>query len=302
MVVPSAVELIPVDEVLNEIDFDHLMARIDLNAVLARVDIDALLKEVDIDALISRVDVDDVVQRIDVDRLMERLNIAEIIKRAQVDAIVSATAGGLGKRFLDLVRRQLVGMDIILTRIVDRVLHRQVPEPAFEDNSVTGQISGGATRLGAFFADLLLVSVAYTLGLAIGSFMASLFVGHDVNVQAQHEGIWYIIGIVAVATIYQWSCLIIAGRTIGHALAGLRVTAPDGSPIGPAATTRRVLVYPFSFVLGLGLIGIVTGRRHRALHDMAAPSLVRYDWGDRSASMPAPLTHYLERAGVKVRA
>jgi uncharacterized RDD family membrane protein YckC len=130
--------------------------------------------------------------------------------------------------------------------------------------------------------------------------MGSLFVGHDLKLAANHEGIWYIVGIVGLATVYQWSCLIIAGRTVGMALAGLRATAPNGSPIGPAAATRRVLVFPFSFVLGLGLIGIVTGRRHRALHDIAAPSLVRYDWGDRTAAMPAPLTHYLERAGVRL--
>ena len=56
-----------------------------------------------------------------------------------------------------------------------------------------------------------------------------------------------------------------------------------------------MLVYPFSFILGLGLIGIVVGKHRKALHDWAAGSTVRYDWGDRPAELPAPLTAWLRR-------
>ena len=297
-VVPRAVELFPIDEVLAEIDLDQLLARIDLNALLTHVDIDALLKTVDLDAVLARMDIDEVVQRIDVDRLMERVNISEIIQRAQVDAIVVATAGGLGKRTLDLVRRQLVGIDIILDRVVDRILRRRVAEPVSEDGSVTGQLAGGASRLAAFLIDFAIVSVVFAGAVAIGSFLGSLFVGHDLQ---PASGVWDVVGFVVLGGLYQWISLVVAGRTPGRTLAGVRVTAPDGSPIGLRAATRRVLVYPFSFVLGLGLIGIVTGRSHRALHDFAAPSVVRYDWGDRPAVMPAPLTRYLERAGVALQ-
>jgi len=52
---------------------------------------------------------------------------------------------------------------------------------------------------------------------------------------------------------------------------------------------------PFSFVLGLGLIGIVVGRRNRALHDVAAPSVVCCDWGGRPAEMPAPIARFPSR-------
>ncbi len=54
----------------------------------------------------------------------------------------------------------------------------------------------------------------------------------------------------------------------------------------------RVLVYPFSFILGLGLIPIVTARSHRALHDKAAHTLVLYDWGDGDIER-SPLTRWL---------
>ena len=36
-------------------------------------------------------------------------------------------------------------------------------------------------------------------------------------------------------------------------------------------------------------------RRRRALQDVAARSAVVYDWGDRPAALPAPLTRYLDR-------
>jgi uncharacterized RDD family membrane protein YckC len=86
------------------------------------------------------------------------------------------------------------------------------------------------------------------------------------------------------------------------AICGVRVTAPDGAPLHAGQAFKRTIVFPFSFILGLGLIGIVYGKRHRALHDVAAPSIVRYDWGDNPAAMPAPLTQFLERRGVEMPA
>ncbi len=296
---PRAIEAIDLDEVLGEIDLDHLLAHIDVDALLARIDLDALLRRVDVDGLIQRVDVDAIVQRVDVEVLMGRINIGDIVRRAQVDAIVSATAGSLGNRLLDLVRRQLVGLDTILTRIVDRVLRRRVDEPVSRDGTFTGQIAGGASRLAGFLIDVGVISVTYSLIVALAGFVASLFVGHTIRPQ-NAGGLWHILAYAGFSGLYQWLSLVIAGRTFGRAVAGLRVAAPDGSPLRLAAATKRVLVYPFSFVLGLGLIGIVTSRRHRALHDIAAPSLVFYDWGDRPAAMPAPLTRFLERQGIEL--
>ncbi len=290
VVVPRAVESIDLNQVLGEIDLDH---------VLDRVDVDALLRHVDVNQLLDRVDVDALLRHVDVEALMDRVDIGGIVRRAQVDAIVSATAGGLGNRVLDLVRRQLVGLDIIVTRLVDRLLRRRVEEPVSEDGSFTGQIAGGASRLAAFLIDVAIEGGAFAAGVAVAYFLASLFVGHDVS-PTGGDGLWRILALLSLAGLYQWVSLLVAGRTIGRAMAGLRVTAPDGTPLGPTAATRRVLVYPFSFLLGLGLVGVVVSRRHRALHDIAAPSLVRYDWGDRPAEMPAPITQFLRRQGVKL--
>jgi uncharacterized RDD family membrane protein YckC len=40
-------------------------------------------------------------------------------------------------------------------------------------------------------------------------------------------------------------------------------------------------VLPFSFVLGLGFVGLVFGRRRRALHDVAAGTIVVSDYVSR---------------------
>jgi hypothetical protein len=56
---------------------------------------------------------------------------------------------------------------------------------------------------------------------------------------------------------------------------------------------------PVSFLLlGLGLVGIVTGREHRALHDVVAGSAVVVDFGDRPAELPGPLSRFLARQDV----
>ena len=49
-------------------------------------------------------------------------------------------------------------------------------------------------------------------------------------------------------------------------------------------------------LFGIGLFMIVVQREHRSLHDLIAKTCVVYDWGDRSAEMPGPLSEFLNRA------
>src|SRR5262249_47821070 len=174
---------------------------------------------------------------------------------------------------------------------------RRVELPETAGGSVSGQLSGGASRLTAYLLDLAIVSVLGTIVIWVTRFMISVFTSHDLQL-TDASGVWYAVGDAALFGVYMWILLVLFGRTGGMAFVGVRVTADDESPLGVGATTVRVLVYPFSFILGLGLVGIVIGRRHRALHDVAAHSVVRYDWGDRAAEMPAPLTQLLTDRGV----
>jgi hypothetical protein len=48
----------------------------------------------------------------------------------------------------------------------------------------------------------------------------------------------------------------------------------------------RALVFPLSFLLlGLGFLGILVQREHRALHDLIAGSAVIYAWDARAARL-----------------
>ena len=77
--------------------------------------------------------------------------------------------------------------------------------------------------------------------------------------------------------LYFFTCWALAAKTPGMALAGLRVTRRDGTPLGSRHAAIRALVFPLSFIAGLGLIGVVIGREHRALHDVAADTVVLYE-------------------------
>jgi uncharacterized RDD family membrane protein YckC len=48
----------------------------------------------------------------------------------------------------------------------------------------------------------------------------------------------------------------------------------------------RVCAFPLSVIpLGLGFVPIVTGREHRALHDLIAGTAVVYAWDARAARL-----------------
>jgi uncharacterized RDD family membrane protein YckC len=83
---------------------------------------------------------------------------------------------------------------------------------------------------------------------------------------------------------------------MSQALVGLKVVRTDGSPLKPGAAAIRTVVLPFSFLLfGIGALMALVDRRRRALQDVAAGSAVVYDWGDRPAALPAPLTKFLDK-------
>jgi uncharacterized RDD family membrane protein YckC len=95
---------------------------------------------------------------------------------------------------------------------------------------------------------------------------------------------------------YFWFSQALTGRTISQALVGLKVIRSDGEPLSPGAAAIRTIVLPFSFLFfGVGALMALVDRRRRALQDVAAGSSVVYDWGDRPAALPAPITRFLDR-------
>jgi uncharacterized RDD family membrane protein YckC len=153
------------------------------------------------------------------------------------------------------------------------------------------------TRLIAFAVDAMVVTVLFSLAVAGFNLVADLVVSGRAPSDGENGLIWFI-AFAVWAFLYSSISLAIAGRTPGKSLIGLRVVTRTGGPMTPRQAIVRTLTLPVSFaILGLGLLGIVVGKEHRALHDVFAGTAVVYDWGDRPAELPTPLSRFLTRKG-----
>lgn len=297
-----------IDRLLDRVDVDRLLDRVDVNRLLDGVDVDRLLTRVDVDALVARVDVNAVVQRVDIEAITARAKVGEMVARGTTEFAGST---------LDVLRRQAVGLDTLIIRFVDRLLGRDpdtqpkgppglVPEPAAAEPEapsrplravISGFYAGPISRLVAYLIDTFVASTGF--GLLAGAIVSAI---NDVfGVQLEWD--WQA-GIVGLSTfslwlfLYFWLGVAIAGKTLGMGIVGIKIVSNDGRPISPGHAAIRVLMMPVSIVTVAGLLGIVFDRDQRTLHDLAAKTAVVYDWGDRPAELPAPLSAWLADHGV----
>ncbi len=159
---------------------------------------------------------------------------------------------------------------------------------------VSGHYAGVVTRAAALVLDWFILTTL--LGVLAGIAAAVVVFVTPWEIPTAKQGLAWLAVLAAWAFLYFTLSLTIAGKTPGMALVGLKVVERDGSPLQPRAAFVRVLAMPLSFVLfGLGLAWAFFDRERRTLHDIIAGTVVVYDWGDRSAEMPAPLTRWLQR-------
>lgn len=127
------VDVVPIEEIIEQVDVDALLERVDVNRLLDRVDVDRLL------------------DRVDIDRLLARVDLEELVQRAGIPDVVADTTGQLAGRTLDVARRQVVGLDTVVSGIVDRLLRRRGPAPVgppalVGPAAVAGQPGAGEVR------------------------------------------------------------------------------------------------------------------------------------------------------------
>lgn len=150
--------------------------------------------------------------------------------------------------------------------------------------SAQGNYAGVVSRFLAYVVDLGVSTGVFALGLAVISLAAQVVTGHTVT--------WHRSDVVVAVVFagwqffyygYSWAA---SGRTFGMAVLGVRVVRADGAHLETWRGFLRALVFPLSFLFfGLGLLGILVGRRHRALHDLIAGSAVIYAWDARAARL-----------------
>jgi uncharacterized RDD family membrane protein YckC len=150
--------------------------------------------------------------------------------------------------------------------------------------SCQGHYAGSVSRFTAYVIDLAVSSGVFSLALAAISYCVHIVIGHSVS--------WNRSNIVVAVIFAGWQFLYfgyswaVSGRTFGMAALGICVVAADGSVLKPRPAIVRALVFPLSFLLfGLGFIGILVQREHRALHDLIAGTAVVYAWDARAARL-----------------
>lgn len=82
--------------------------------------------------------------------------------------------------------------------------------------------------------------------------------------------------------VYVIAFWLLADRTIGQAVLGLRVVRTDGQSLKLGAAVRRVIGYYVSFfALFIGFLWILLDDRRQGWHDKLADTVVVYDWDAR---------------------
>jgi uncharacterized RDD family membrane protein YckC len=312
---------VDVNGLLDRVEVDPLLQRADVDALLERVDVQRLLDRIDLDQVIGRLDVDAVVDRIDLERMLGAVDLEALVRRAGIPELVAESTGQVAGSALDLGRRQLVGLDVGIGRLLQRLLRRdpdalppgpprlvadertsiRPPEPgearAKARVEVSGFYAGPVSRLAAFAADVALATSSFTVVSAAVSWVLSTLFGVELGTVDRWAALWAA-AFFGWLFLYWWVSSAIAGRTPIMTLAGLRIVARDGTPLRPGLALVRTMLLPASLLFfGLGGLWMVVDRERRGLHDLVARSTVVYDWGGRPAEMPTPLARWIAEHG-----
>jgi uncharacterized RDD family membrane protein YckC len=306
---------------LDRIDVDRLLHRVDVDAVLDRVQVQRLLDRIDLDRVASRLDIDAVAERIDLERMLGAVDLEQLVRRAGIPELVAESTGQVAGSALDLGRRQLVGLDVGVSRVLQRILRRDPdalpagPPSLVADEQaaiappdpgearvkarveVSGFYAGPVSRLAAFAADVALATSAFTVISAAVSWVLSTLFGVELGTVDRRAALWAVAFILWLFLYWSVSSAV-AGRTPCMTLAGLRIVSRDGTPLRPGFALVRTALLPASLVFfGLGGLWMVVDRERRGFHDLVARSAVVYDWGGRPAEMPTPLARWIAAHG-----
>ncbi len=249
----------PVDRLLGAVPFDAVLRQIDVQAILDRIDLNALLDEVD------------------VNRLVDRIDVAQLLEQVDVGGLIVESTKGIAGRSLDAIRLAAARLDVALEHLVNRALRRapEETEPSTRD-ALQGRSAGAVSRFTAGLLDLVFSSLLLTALIATIVAVADLLVGSKVVLHLPAAfGIPATTVWLALYFVVSWA---VPARTPAMAVFGLLVTRGDGTKLGWGRSLIRVSLLPFSLLIGIGLLGVVVGRRRRALQDVLADTRIVYDW------------------------
>jgi len=147
-----------------------------------------------------------------------------------------------------------------------------------------GHYAGALSRLLAYGADLLVITVIYVGALALLEFAINTATPWHVNFESGYG--WVLVGQFIWAAIYFGGSWVIFARSPGMSLLGLRIVRADGSTLDRRHALIRLVAFPLGFLTcGLGFLGIILGRTHQAIYDRIARTAVVYDWDAEAAKL-----------------
>lgn len=154
-----------------------------------------------------------------------------------------------------------------------------------DDTSKVGHYAGSISRAAAYVIDVAVSSTVFGLTVTATVLLTNLVLGTDLSSDSLPAWVWAG-GYLAWLALYYGYCWAAAAKTPGMALVGIRIVRRNGAELSPARGIVRMLAFPLSFLtFGIGFVGIVIGREHRALHDVIADTTIVYDWDARAARL-----------------
>jgi uncharacterized RDD family membrane protein YckC len=148
-----------------------------------------------------------------------------------------------------------------------------------------GHYAGPVTRALAYIVDVSIAVIVFEVTVAVCVYLVDLVTHADVQTQDVPTWLAALVfgGWLFVYFGGSWAA---SGKTAGMALVGVRVVSGDGTPLERWRGLLRAPALGLSLMtFGIGLVGIVVGRRHRGLQDVLVGSVVVYDWDARSARL-----------------
>jgi uncharacterized RDD family membrane protein YckC len=130
--------------------------------------------------------------------------------------------------------------------------------------------AGPVSRTLAYGIDAVTVAAVFTVAAVIMGLIASV-VGTEARDLVRAAVSAYLVLLPATFAVYNAVFWLLAGRTPGMALLGLRVVTARGRPVSWLAALVRAVVLGY---FPVGALWSLVDRRHQALHDKLARTVV----------------------------
>lgn len=109
-VVIVAIDAMPIDEIIERIPLEQIVARIPIEQLMARIDVNALIGQIDIESLLGRIDIGKLT--------------ADALAGVDFGDLLRESTASVGTEVRDVTRTQAMNADVLLARVIDRVLRR----------------------------------------------------------------------------------------------------------------------------------------------------------------------------------